>query len=262
VVYRRGAGNDALTHGDLMASNLTKEERELRTFEALAPLVGINVVPGSIIQDPPPAPDIQCAVVGIGHTNFELVSLDDRYTNTRLSNMFNTKQAWNRALSRLSSADQARVSAEFADVFLSLNFEEMAGTKDRGMALAAIQKELLSLPTGYAGELFTRGTLPARLHGARVFRNKTTDGPHFSAPSAGSWMPPQLNRIEEKLRDKNYTFTGPLELFAYSPHDEPDGHINSLDEIQACINQNLTGSLFTRVHVFHLGFLKHIVTIP
>ena len=75
-------------------------------------------------------------------------------------------------------------------------------------------------------------------------------------------MPPQLNKIEEKLRDKNYTFTGPLELFAYSPHDEPDGHINGLDEIQACITQNLTGSLFTRVHVFHLGFLKHIITMP
>ena len=75
-------------------------------------------------------------------------------------------------------------------------------------------------------------------------------------------MPPQLDKIEEKLRTKNYTFVGPLELIAYSPHDEPDGHIDSLDEIQACIHRHLPGSLFTRVHVFHLGFLKHVVTIP
>jgi hypothetical protein len=105
-------------------------------------------------------------------------------------------------------------------------------------------------------------TMPARLHSVSVFRNKRTDGPNVSAPSAGYWMPPQLSKIEEKLREKNYTFTGPLELFAYSQHDEPDGHINSVAEIQACINQNLPGSLFTRVHVFHLGFLKHIVTMP
>jgi hypothetical protein len=245
-----------------MAPDLTKEERELRTFVALAPLVGIKVVPGSIIQDPPPSPDIQCVVEGIGHINFELVALDDQYTNTRLSNMFSTKDAWNHSLSRLSPVDLARVQAEFADVFLSLNFVETAGKRDRSAALSAIRKELQSLPAGFAGPLFSRASMPPTLHAVTVFRNRTTDGPHFNAPSAGSWLPPQLSKIEEKLRDKDYLFTGPLELFAYSPHDEPDGHINSLGEIQACINQNLTGSLFRRVHVFHLGFLKHIVSIP
>jgi hypothetical protein len=37
---------------------LTKEERELRAFTVLAPLVGIEVVGGSILQARPPAPDI------------------------------------------------------------------------------------------------------------------------------------------------------------------------------------------------------------
>jgi hypothetical protein len=245
-----------------MAPELTKEEREFRIFEVLAPLAGIKVVPGSIIQLPPPAPDIQCDVVGVGHMNFELLALDAEVTRTRLSNMFNTKKAWTNSLRGMPPEQLARVQAAFADVHLSLNFEEMAGTKDRSAALSAIQKELLKLPSGYSGPLFTDSTLPARLHGVRVFRNKTTDGPQLSAPSAGYWIPPQLSKIKEKLREKNYTFTGPLELFAYSPHDESDGHINSLDEIRACVNQNLPGSLFTRVHVFNLGFLKHIVTIP
>ena len=245
-----------------MAPDLTKEERELRTFTALTPLAGIKVVSGSIIQSPPPAPDIQCDVEGVGHMNFELVALDDQYTTTRLSNMFNTRDAWEYSLRRMPPADLARIQAEFANVHLSLNFEETAGTRDRSAALSAIQKELLILPSGYSGPLFSRTTMPAHLHTASVFRNKRTDGPHFSAPSAGGWMPPQLKKIEEKLRDKNYAFTGPLELIAYSPHDEPDGHVNSLAEIRACINQHLTGSLFTRVHVFHLGFLKHIVSMP
>jgi hypothetical protein len=243
-------------------AELAKEERERRIFIALAPTAGIKVVSGSIIQAPPPAPDIQCDVEDLGHINFELVALDDQYTRTRLSNMFNTKQSWEHALSRLSSEDQASVRAVFADVFLSLNFAEMAGKKDRSAALSAIQKELLRQPAGYAGPLFGPTTMPARLHAVSVFRNKTTDGPHFSAPSVGSWMPPQLKKLEQKLREKDYTFTGPLELIAYSEHDEPDGHINSLDEIRMCIDRNLTGSRFTRVHVFHLGFLQHIVSVP
>jgi hypothetical protein len=245
-----------------MTPDLTKEERELRIFVALAPKAGIKIVRDSIIQAQPPAPDIQCDVEGRGHMNFELVALDDQYTRTRLSNMFNTKEAWARALSRLSLEDQASVRAAFADVHLSLNFEEMAGTKDRSAALSAIQNELLRYPPGYAGPLFSRTTMPPRLHAVSVFRNKTTDGPHFNAPSGGSWMPPQLGKIEQKLQEKNYTFKGPLELIAYSQHDEPDGHINSLSEIRARINQNLSGSLFTRVHVFHLGFLQHIISMP
>jgi hypothetical protein len=245
-----------------MARDLTKQEQEFRIFEVLAPLAGINVVPGSIIQARPPAPDIQCDVVGIGHMNFELLALDDESTRKRLSNMFNTKSAWARSLRGIPPAELARIQAEFANVHLSVHFDEMAGTRDRSAALSAIQKELLRLPSGYAGPLFTDITLPARLHSVSIFRTKRTDGPNVSAPSAGYWMPPQLNKIEEKLLEKSYTFTAPLELFAYSPHDEPDGHINSLDEIQACINRNLPGSLFTRVHVFNLGFLKHIVMIP
>jgi hypothetical protein len=245
-----------------VANGLSKEERERRIFVALAPKAGIKVVENSIVQAPPPAPDVQCDVEGRGHVNFELVALDDQYTRTRLSNMFNTKEAWVRSLNRLPPDEQARIRAAFIDVHLSLNFDEMAGTKDRSAALAAIQSELLRHPPGYVGPLFGRATMPPRLHAVNVFRNKTTDGPHFSAPSAGGWMPPQIAKIAQKLQDKNYTFTGPLELIAYSQHDEPDGHINSLNEIRACIDQNLPGSLFTRVHVFHLGFLQHIVSVP
>jgi hypothetical protein len=41
-----------------MIEDLTKEQVERRIFEALTPLVGMEVVPGSIRQKPPPAPDI------------------------------------------------------------------------------------------------------------------------------------------------------------------------------------------------------------
>jgi len=88
------------------------------------------------------------------------------------------------------------------------------------------------------------------------------DGPHFSAPSAGFWQPPQAEKIVEKLSDKEYTPAAPMELFAYSTHDEPDGAVRSLEAIQAAVAKHQPGSRFQRVHVFHVGFLKHICSMP
>lgn len=48
----------------------------------------------------------------------------------------------------------------------------------------------------------------------------------------------------------------PLELFAYSEHDEVDTHIDSVPVIQQCIKTHLRGSKFQRVTVFNLGFHK------
>jgi hypothetical protein len=77
-------------------------------------------------------------------------------------------------------------------------------------------------------------------------------GPHITTSSAGSWLPPQLDKIREKLVDKTYRTDAPLELFAYSRHDEVDG----LAAIENCINTYLPGSRFRRVSVFNLGFLQ------
>jgi hypothetical protein len=90
---------------------LTKEEIEFRVFEALAPLAGLNVVPGSILQPPPPAPDIYCEIAGAGPLAVELVAIDDDETRTRLNHMYNTKEAWRRALSKWPPREQAQVQA-------------------------------------------------------------------------------------------------------------------------------------------------------
>jgi hypothetical protein len=237
---------------------LTKEQIEFRTFVALSPLASLSVVPNSISQPAPPAPDIYCEIVGLGPLAVELVAIDDDETRTRLNHMFNTKEAWGRALSRWPPREQLQVQANAADVFLSLNFDNGARMQEHVQALIAVQHLLLDVP-GFTGDvpLDRFGTIRG-LNAAKVFRGNVKDGPQLSAPSGGYWLPPQADKLVEKLRDKKYETRAPLELFAYATHDEPDGAVGSLEAIQGAVTAHLPGSLFRRVHLFHRGFLRHI----
>jgi len=49
-----------------------------------------------------------------------------------------------------------------------------------------------------------------------------------------------------------------MELFAYATHDEPDGAVGWLESIQATVAEHMPGSQFSRVHLFHVSFKRHI----
>ena len=238
----------------------SKQEYERSVFEALAPLVGLVVVPGSIRQPDPP--DIVCEIVGGGPLAVELVAIDAVDTRTRLNNMFNTKEAWARAVATWSSTEQAQLHSDTGDVFLSLDFRNEAGMRDRVTALTAIQKLLLAR-RGFVGKVPLDAIgRPPGLEDATVFRGSVKNGPRISPFSVGSWMPPQVSQIEKKLRDKTYPTGIPLELFAYATHDEPNLALGSMERIEQAITTYLPGSTFTRVRVFHLGFQQHLFTYP
>jgi hypothetical protein len=242
---------------------LSKQAVERRTFEALAPLIGWDVVPGSLRQPDPPQPDILCEVVGRGPVAVELVSLDAEDMRLRLSNMFHTRDAWGLALSRWAPDARQRLLTDLTKAYISVNFAEELGTRDRATIFGVVQDFLLARP-GFRGEIAAEiiGTPPG-FHAARVGRfNHFADGPHISAPSAGYWQAPQIENIVRKLSDRQYTPAAPMELFAYSTHDEPDGAVGSLEGIRAAIAQHLPGSHFERVHLFHVGFLTHICSMP
>ena len=245
-----------------MTEELTKEQVERRIFEALAPLVGMEVVPGSIRQNQPPAPDIECEAVGVGPWAVELVALDDPLTHTRLENMRGTIETWDRAFALRSAVEQEALTARCADMFLSVHFDEASGARDRTRLMHLIQDRLLGLPAGFSGELYSDIDAPPEVDWAKVFHGNVKDGPHIVAPSAGYWLPPQLDKIREKLVDKTYQTDAPLELFAYSRHDEVDGYVDGLAAIGECISKHLPGSKFERVSVFNLGFLQLVYRYP
>jgi hypothetical protein len=245
-----------------MSPSVSKVERERRIFETLLPLTGMRLVPNSLRQEDPPAPDIECQIEQVGPFAVELVALDAEETRTRLTNMQGMDEAWNRALMQWSSADQARLRQYCTEVFLSLDVASNAGNRARAEIMKAIQKKLLSTPTHFEGELFTPWDRPTGLAVARVHRGGVMDGPRISAPSAGSWCMPQVDKIREKLVDKSYRTSAPLELFAYSTHDDVDAHVDSRNAIDECVRRYLPGSQFRRVRVFNLAFQQLKYTYP
>jgi hypothetical protein len=245
----------------LDTDTLTKEEIERRTFEHLAQIAGLLVVPGSIRQAKPPAPDIECELQDGGPLGVELVALDAPLTRTRLNNMQGTHDAWQRALARRSAAEQLQLDQRCKDVFLSLNIKEDAGSRQRTTIMTWIQDQVLSLPPGFTGPLFGSDG-PSGLHRAAVHRGHVTNGPRINAPSGGSWLYPQIEKLKDKLTNKTYRINAPLDLFAYSTHDELDGHIDSLAEIETCIKTHLANSPFRKVYVFNAGFSSLVYQYP
>jgi hypothetical protein len=242
---------------------LTKAETERRIFNALAPLLNWLIVPGSVQQPAPRHPDIRCDVVGIGPLAVELVSIDAPDAHMRMNNMSGTRAAWDQAMVRWPEPVRQRLLSELRDTQMSVFFTNQTGTRDRSKILYDLQAFLMSHPR-FSGEI-TADYLgfPQGLHHVVVRQFAGfAHGPEVTAPS-GDWLrPPQVDKIIEKLRDKSYDSAGaPCELFAYSRYDEPDGAVGWLESIQEAVATHLPGSKFRRVHLFHLGFLRHIYTM-
>jgi hypothetical protein len=236
----------------------TTQAIELRVFNALAPLIGWDVVPGSILQPRPRQPDLLCDLVGQGTVAVEFVSLDAQTTRMRLNNMFSTPRAWDRALEMKPRGEQQRLKSTLSDAYITADFRDEAKLSMRAEALNRLQSYLLG-HLGRRGEV-TAGHLgfPEGFHKVTIWRGGVTDGPHVGSSSGGYWQGPQVNNIVDHLQNTYQIDGRPLDLFAYSTHDDPDGHVNSLANIQAVVAQHLSGSQFRRVHVFHLGFRQHI----
>jgi hypothetical protein len=208
----------------LQTEALSRKEEERQIFERLAMLAGVDVVPGSIRQERPPAHDIECEAVGDGPWAVELVALDAPHTRTRLQNMHTTNEAWDRAFALRSRMEQEALKSRCGDMCISTHFDEAARARDRTRLMRLIQDRLLSLPVGFSGELFSDIDALAEVDWARAGRDSVKDGPHIVASSAGYGLPPQHATICEKLIEKTYRTGAPLELFVYSRHDEVDGH--------------------------------------
>ena len=237
----------------------TKEAIERRVFDSLAPLVRWDVVPGSQQQPKPPRPDMLCEIADQGPVAVELVSLDAQTTRRRLNNMFSTPKAWDRALARRPLGEQQTLQSTLSNAYITAVFKDEAHMRLRADALHRLQTYLLSNNLGRRGDV-TPSQLgsPEGFESATVWRDGVIKGPYVTSSSGGYWQAPQVNNIVDHLQSAYQIDGRPMDLFAYSTHDEPDGHVDSLANIQAVVRQHLPGSQFRRVHVFHVGFRQHI----
>lgn len=244
---------------------VTKAQNERRIFESLAPLAGLILTPNSIQQNSPPAPDIECRIQEAGPLAVELVALDAENTRTRLENMYTTDDSWESALKTRPIAEEETLRTSCKNVHLNIpGLSNNAGMRDRTKVMRLIQDRLLQQSTDFTGDLFSQRELydlRELLHGCRgvsvIRSNDITNGPRINAPSSGDWQMPQISKIKEKLTAKTYTTCAPLELWAYSTHDEVDAHVDSLAMIDECVTTYLGTSQFQRVLVFDLWFKEH-----
>ncbi len=240
---------------------MTKQQNERRIFESLVSLAGLRLIPDSIQQRKPPAPDIECQVQVTGPLAVELVALDAEDTRKRLQNMNATCDSWESALETWPPAAKETLRSNCRNVHLNIfGLSNTAGKRDRKQIMQCIQERLLAQSVDFIGELYDRHELYDRgtqlgHRGVTVIRgDDILNGPHIYAPSSGLWLMPQISKIEEKLTQKTYNTTAPLELWAYSVHDEVGAHVDSLAMIGKCVEQYLGKSQFQRVLVFDLWF--------
>jgi hypothetical protein len=219
------------------------------TFERFCTAAGLEIVPGTIQQTVPPAPDLTVEIAGAGGVAFQLVRINDDDQLMRLSLMQQTPRLLENEFAALDAATHAAFSNKYSDALITVGFKSTATLPERRKALPFVWQTLMDLPGGYAGivDLYWLKPPPA-IDVISVGRWNTGGRPRFRTQTLGFVLPLRIERITEKLRSK-YDCNEPLELLAYVENGEL-AHFNDRDDIVRVVTDGLPGSQFRRVWVF------------
>lgn len=166
-----------------------------------------------------------------------------------------TEPAWHEALLALSPHNREILQAQCRNLHLGIECDEMAGSRDRAAIMKAIQRRLLEEPVGFAGPVeFRKDVQPRGLIKATAYRTAGATEARCFTHSSGSWQEPDIKKSCEKLTKKRYQTDHPLDLFAYSLHDEVYGAIGVAEVIDACVDAHRAAFLFSACPCFRAGF--------
>jgi hypothetical protein len=234
-----------------------KRDHELRTFQQFCDAAALKIVPDTVCQPDPPAPDLIAELEGEGRVAFELVRLNDPDQLTRLSLMQQTPQFLQAEFAALPAKCHEDLRAKYTDGIITIHFRGAVDFEQRRKALPFIWETLAAQPVGFAGkvDLWDLGA-PDAVELIWVNRGKTPGGvPYFKTQTAGYVLPLVADRIGEKLQ-KRYQCTEPLDLLAYVHWGEL-AHANAADEIADVVTRHLFGSQFRQVWVYE-GLLRRV----
>jgi hypothetical protein len=216
----------------------------------------LPLVPSSIEQPEPPAPDLIAELQGIGRVAFELVRLNnpDHLTRFRLMQLMPAFLA--RQFAALPTDRHQSLTAKYIDGHIIVDFHGAASLAQRRRALPYVWDVLDGLPDGYQGKVDLYGREPpAELAMIWINRVKTAGGPRFRSQTVGYVLPLRVEEIERKLQ-KRYDTQAPLELLAYVENGEI-AHLNDAARITEVVERLLPTSQFRRVWVFE-GLLRQV----
>jgi hypothetical protein len=244
-----------------MTNDELKRRAERAHFERFCDAARLPLIPESIEQPEPPAPDLVAKFESIGPVSFELVRLDDADRLTRLHLMQQMPNFLERAFEALPVKQKEALRAQYADAHITLDFRGAATLADRRRALPFLWNTLGAQPSGFRGEVDLWDLRPPRaISMIHVSRVKTGGRPWFRSLTCGYTLPLAADRIGQKLQMR-YECDTPLELLAYVEYGEM-AHANAADEIAEVTLPSLPSSQFRRVWVYE-GLHRRVgLTLP
>jgi hypothetical protein len=226
-----------------------KRGAERAVFERFAATAEIRLVPGSVAQPDPPAPDISADIEGAGRIAFELVRLDadDEFLSRRM--FLEARELLESEFQKLPERQRAAIGAKFSSSGIAVEFHRFADTAARRRALAE------DLPASHDGEVDMCGRAIQDVESLWVIPEPERTSLYFRSFIVGSPMPVHADRLSEKLQ-RRYVCTEPLELLAYNEVEQL-AHLADEQRIRDAVESQIAGSQFRRVWVFD-GFLNRI----
>jgi hypothetical protein len=229
---------------------------ERRHFEMFCTAAELPLVPGSIEQPEPPAPDLVAEFQGMGRVAFELVRLNDPDHLTRFRLMQQMPGFLERQFAALPVERHQALTAKYIDAHIIVDFHGAATLAQRRRVLPYVWEVMEGLPDGYQGKVDLYGREPpAELSMIWINRIITGGRPWFRSQTAGFVLPLRVEEIERKLQ-KRYDTEAPLELLAYVENGEV-AHQSDVDQITEIVARLLPTSQFRRVWVYE-GLLRRI----
>jgi hypothetical protein len=232
-----------------------KRAAERAVFERFAATAEIRVVPGSLVQPDPPAPDIAADIEGAGRIAFELVRLDadDEFLSRRM--FLEARELLDSEFQKLPEPQRTAIETKFSSSGIAVEFHRFADTAARRRALAMVWPLIEDLPASHDGEVDMCGRAIQDVESLWVIPEPERTSLYFRSFIVGSPMPVHAERLSEKLQ-RRYVCAEPLELLAYNEVEQL-AHLADEQRIRDAVESQIAGSQFRRVWVFD-GYLNRV----
>jgi hypothetical protein len=238
---------DALQEAKLASEKDRRQKaHESAVFGRFCSLNPFEIVPGTVTQPPPPAPDIRVDIVGDGLVGFELVNIDDIGYLRGLNLMPESAKVLADFHEGLSELERSEFDAKYKDAMLHVHFVDSAGLRGVRRTLAPLFAALTSLSPAIEGPVLNDGAVRGLQH-VYISRGESLSGPEFGTPSSGMIEGLNLDALEAKLGNTYENAGRPVELLAYAMEISRQADD---DAINALLDAQMPASSYRKVWIY------------
>lgn len=227
-----------------------QEKEELEIFSQFMTVALLPVLPDSTEKRDPPEPDILCQVEGRGPVAFEMVELIDQSLARRTFDQIKLIEALYTSCEDLPVVESSRMQENLGNAFVNCAFAGHASFRMRKAAIPFILHRLQEIPSDFEGQVEVKGKEGSGVDTKVTIRRGNLVGPCFNVVSGGSFSDPTLNRIRQKIEEKSYKTSAPIELLGYYELQPVLSDSIWLPRVTDYVRQNVQNSQFRRIWIF------------